>query len=550
MIFLPIVGRELRVASRRSATYWGRVVMALVAVAVWLWVMAEELASPSLSSSGAKLFSVLGSVALGYSLLAGLRGAAESLCQEKQQGTLGLLFLTDLKGYDVVFGKLAATSLGAFYGVVAILPILAIPILMGGVAAGTFWRLALLLLNTLFFSVSSGLFVSSISRVARKAVGGTLLLVLGVAAGLPLIGFALAELTGQRAVSIPFLLPSPIYALFLMVAPAPMTMGRIADFWPSMAMAHILSWGLLGLASWIAPHSWKDKPPSVKRLRWREWWGNLVLGSVARRHAFRARLLEINAIYWLSSRERQTASYPWIFLVSMVAIALPSWALDPSLWAGFGVAFFITYLLHLFFKCWVLTLACQSFAKERENGAMELLLSTPLTVSELLRGQWLAMRRQFLLPVIAILLFDLVWMCLVLRWRMRHGLEPANILGFYSCLANMLVFAADLVALFWVGMWMGLSVRRTSRAAPLTMARLLFFPAFLSASVWVILLLIGVILELSDADASTASFVFAWLFVGIIMDIIYGRRAYWKLRHELRTAASQRFSATVADRAP
>lgn len=546
MIFLPIVGRELRMASRRPVTYWGRVVMALVALVVWLWVMAEQMASASLSSSGAKLFSILGSVALGYSLLAGLRGAAESLSHEKQEGTFGLLFLTDLKGYDVVFGKLAATSLGAFYGVVAILPVLAIPILMGGVAAGTFWRLALLLLNTLFFSVSGGLFVSSISRVTRKAVGGTLLLVLGLAGGLPLAGVALAELTGQPAVSVPFLIPSPVYALFLTVAPA---LGRTADFWPSVAMTHILSWSFLALASWIAPHSWKDKPPTVKRLRWRDWWRNLVLGNAARRDAFRARLLEINPIFWLSSRERQTVSYPWIFLLSMAVIALPSWAVDPSLWAGFSVAFFITYLLHLFFKCWVLTLACQSFAKERENGAMELLLSTPLTVSQLLRGQWLAIRRQFLLPVAAILLFDLFWVGLVLRGRVRHGIEPQDAFGLYSCMANMFMFVIDLVALFWVGMWLGVSSRRTSRAAPATVARLLLLPWFLSASIWVILLLAGLLLDVGDPAPSATLFVSIWLLMGLAIDILYGRRAYWKLRQELRAAASQRFSATSAEHA-
>ena len=37
-----------------------------------------------------------------------------------------------LKGYDVVLGKLVAGSLNAVYSVVAMLPMLAIPLLMGG----------------------------------------------------------------------------------------------------------------------------------------------------------------------------------------------------------------------------------------------------------------------------------------------------------------------------------------------------------------------------------------------------------------------------------
>ena len=36
---------------------------------------------------------------------------------------LGLLFLTDLRGHDIVLGKLAATSLRAVFGLVAIVPV-------------------------------------------------------------------------------------------------------------------------------------------------------------------------------------------------------------------------------------------------------------------------------------------------------------------------------------------------------------------------------------------------------------------------------------------
>src|SRR5260370_2262871 len=86
-----------------------------------------------------------------------------------------MLLLTDLKGYDVVLGKLAATSLNAIYRLVAILPVLALPILLGGVTAGDLTRVAVMLLKTLFFSLSAGMFVSSISRGEGKAMGGTFL---------------------------------------------------------------------------------------------------------------------------------------------------------------------------------------------------------------------------------------------------------------------------------------------------------------------------------------------------------------------------------------
>src|SRR5207247_5618088 len=89
------------------------------------------------------LCSVRTGSAVVYCLLRGVGLTADCLSEEKREGTLGLLFLTDVRGYDVVFGKLVATSLNALYGVLAIVPVLAVPLLMGGVAAGEFGRIAL-----------------------------------------------------------------------------------------------------------------------------------------------------------------------------------------------------------------------------------------------------------------------------------------------------------------------------------------------------------------------------------------------------------------------
>src|SRR5262249_39560783 len=159
---LPVVERELRAAARRPGMYWGRVSMAVAGLLIWLWATVSEPVWSSGSRNGTVLFNLLSSLAFGFTLVAGLRGTSDCLSSEKRDGTLGLLFLTDLKGYDVVLGKLAATSVGAFYGLLAILPVLAIPLMMGGVTAAAFWRVALVLLNTLFFSLASGILVSAI----------------------------------------------------------------------------------------------------------------------------------------------------------------------------------------------------------------------------------------------------------------------------------------------------------------------------------------------------------------------------------------------------
>src|SRR5690242_21094635 len=102
------------------------------------------------------LFDVLTGCAVFFGLMSGCFATADCLSEEKREGTLGLLFLTDLKGHDVVFGKLAATSVTSIYALVAILPVMSLPVQLGGVTATDLWQSALVLLNTIFLSLASG----------------------------------------------------------------------------------------------------------------------------------------------------------------------------------------------------------------------------------------------------------------------------------------------------------------------------------------------------------------------------------------------------------
>src|ERR1700722_1750218 len=151
MTFLPIVARELRAAARRRGTYWSRTIMAVGAIIVGTITFIEASNSNSQSYQIAQeMFSVGSVMAFIYCLCVGVCSTADCLSEEKREGTLGLLFLTDLKGYDVIGGKLVATSLNSIYGLLAMLPILALSLVLGGVTPGEFWRMALALANLLF----------------------------------------------------------------------------------------------------------------------------------------------------------------------------------------------------------------------------------------------------------------------------------------------------------------------------------------------------------------------------------------------------------------
>ena len=110
MTFLPIVALDLSVAARRRTNYAKRVGAAVLSIFAALIFLLWLFGSP-IAEQGKRMFVTLSTLAFVYALLAGVRVTSDCLSVEKREGTLGLLFLTDLKGYDVVLGKLVSSSL-------------------------------------------------------------------------------------------------------------------------------------------------------------------------------------------------------------------------------------------------------------------------------------------------------------------------------------------------------------------------------------------------------------------------------------------------------
>src|SRR5262245_38894848 len=243
MTFLPIVERELRVRARLRSTFGFRFFAAMAAILVVAVLLLADAIFNFIPTLGARIFSVLAFLAFVYCLMEGSRNTADSLSREKRDGTLGLLFLTDLRGYDVVIGKLVAGSLNTFYGLLAILPMLAIPLLMGGVTGAEFWRVALILLNTLFFSLAAGMFASALVKSARQAAGLCTAIVVGTAGLLPLAAAIYAGVYDTHQPPEWLLIPSPGYALY--TAFDTNHSGNEAKFLISCAIGHGLAWFFL-----------------------------------------------------------------------------------------------------------------------------------------------------------------------------------------------------------------------------------------------------------------------------------------------------------------
>jgi len=533
MTFLPIVSRELRVAARRRGTYWMRTIaaMAVILAGAWLFLMMQDQPQAMIAMT---LFCILTGSAILYALFSGVRATADCLSEEKREGTLGLLFLTDLRGYDVVFGKLVANSLNAFYAVVAAMPMLAIPLLLGGVTPAEFGRMALVALNTLFFSLTLGMAVSAMSRSAQKARGTTMLLLLICSALLPLGGALLATFGPTREVSPVFLLPSPGCAYYLALDSTYKLLPE--RFWYSLVIVHFLGWLSLAWASLVAPRSWQDKPPGAKTLRWRErlrFWG---YGNTAERAAFRRRLLARNAFLWLAARMRLKPATVWTALFIIACLWVWGLAKFRRDWLQVPIYVMTALVLNFLLRCWFSGEATRQLADDRKAGTLELLLSTPLSVREILRGQWLALQRQFIGPVLLVLAIE----CVFLFVSAGEMLDADDrVLTVVLWLGGMLMFVADLGALYWVGMWQSLSSRNPSHASNRSLLRILVLP-------WICLALLLAMFAIGSLNALQSQpgwtfYVGLWLFVGLATDIGFAVHARYKLLTSFRLAAQERF---------
>ena len=100
MTFLPIVERELRLAARRPNTRrirWWTAVVAMLGGGFGFLILGVA-GGPAPTGSGL-LFTLLTSYAFLLCVVTGVLLNSDCLSREKREGTLGLLFLTDLHGY-------------------------------------------------------------------------------------------------------------------------------------------------------------------------------------------------------------------------------------------------------------------------------------------------------------------------------------------------------------------------------------------------------------------------------------------------------------------
>src|SRR6185503_8820490 len=167
MTLLPVIARELRAESRSPFTYWLRVAGGVSLMGAGLIYFLDRGLG---NMVGQALFQKMHATLFVAIWIVALLMTADSISRERREGTLGLLFLTPLKPVEVVLAKGLAHGLRAAAVMLAAVPVLVVPVVMGGLG----WREALAAVlidfSALCWALAAGLLASSFSRTMTRAL--------------------------------------------------------------------------------------------------------------------------------------------------------------------------------------------------------------------------------------------------------------------------------------------------------------------------------------------------------------------------------------------
>jgi hypothetical protein len=408
------------------------------------------------------------------------------------------------------------------YGLLAMFPVLALPLLMGGVTVGEFWRVVSVLVATLFLSLSMGMFVSAAVRESRQAMAGTFLGML-LTTGAPWAVWSLGEILCGAWQPGAFLWPSPINA-FIYALDSYYRVGKGPwEFWGSLQTVLGLGVGLLVLAAILLPRAWQEKAGSAPAVRGPGKTKASGQDHYVRRVARPRALLDANPYLWLASRTRSCNVFTAILFGLLLLLWFCSLVVSVvvsgrrSAQEAFTICFLTAYALHQVGKYQAAVEASQQLSEDRQSGALELLLITPLGEAQILSGQKRALQRRSRgLQMVLLLVNVCLCLAVVSRPGQLHMNARDQALFLELFVGGIVVLFVDFWALHTVGMCMAVRARKHHRAVLGTLGRMMLVP-WAGIFLWVFLMMT----RASGTSESELAMIFAlWFTAGIINDLV------------------------------
>jgi hypothetical protein len=301
-----------------------------------------------------------------------------------------------------------------------------------------------------------------------------------------------------------------------------------------------MSLGMIWLTMRLLPRRWKESRPPPQKTACElptetpssSFWRGLRYGGYMHVQG-RRELLDKAPFQWLTSKNRLPALIgsvgSWCMLLILAALL---WALGMQFnWMDreaimLGIVG-IVIGMHLFAKCLLGIQASRQLSEDRETGALELLLTTPLRARDIWRGQQKAILRQARFPMAAATLMNLVLFYFAVlgdgflirdtaaRWSL------GILLG-----GGLVILWLDSLALIWLGMHQGMR-KPPHKAAVFTLGRILGLP-WLALGLFVLTSTSGFNNGIREALVEGA--IFIWL----VLNLLWSGIAFQMSRDHLK----------------
>lgn len=220
-----VLRRELLARPRRGWFHLKR--MAVVAFGGIIVLMGLFSANAAMGSpSGLVVFSWLAVAALVAICPIGLVAAGSSIMSEKEDRTIGLLFLSDITLGQFAAGKLLVSLFAVTVSLLSLVPMLMLAMSLGGIGAGQILASLAIIVCTAFLAVSVGLFAGAVTSSEKRM--HSLLALLGL---------------------MMFVLPPPFFALLHELPRVRLPWEVLWVTSPFAAISHVLEGRLFDLAA-------------------------------------------------------------------------------------------------------------------------------------------------------------------------------------------------------------------------------------------------------------------------------------------------------------
>lgn len=435
MVCLPLLERELRVALRVQKPAQARLKIAAVAAAGSTLIL---LSGAFLGGRQGKLLGQLVCLAGAYCILRTPQLTAGLLAEERRNQTLGLLYISGLSIWEVFASKFLVAALIAFTYLLALVPMMALPFLTGGVSFELFLATAAGLPTLMLFVLSMSLLASVLARDETGAIALCFVLITVICSITPAIVFAQSHFAANSSPSTHWLLLSPAFGprLVWRGLRTGFDAAAQAGFWRNIVVT--LAWSVvaLGTAGALFRRVWREMEHEGDSASWRQRIDSWVHGSRQRRRRLAQQWLDLNPYAWAASRDRQPATLAWMLISGIVLLWLLCWACWPAAWPSVANSFITATVLNSVVAWLRRHTAAETLGLDRRDGAFEVLLSTPLTPSEIVQGSLTAIRIHFhrLATLVLVLNAVLLIGCLATRnWTgpslAVYGLVSATLLA-------------------------------------------------------------------------------------------------------------------------